>query len=239
MPQLPAETSAEGQTGNIPTGKALKGTKCEIQLPSSSSTPQSASLLPGVEPWTSRMPPQDTRKGKPLSTAEHPPEPGVSPEASAAPTHHPSSPSWINFAGTETPDEIKHFQSLTSLGHTWILPRLQPWCKQALGLPWQPRAGLAAQWADLEQRIKKKGEKKAKLLKISIISSSISHIRAPQHPSLSQPGLQIMAEITALPCPHLMQPLIHRLFFSFYSICHNSIPTNKWNLTPHVYSNSS
>lgn len=72
MSQLPAETSAEGQTGNIPTGKALKGTKCEIQLPSSSSTPQSASLLPGVEPWTPRMPPQDTRKGKPLSTARAP-----------------------------------------------------------------------------------------------------------------------------------------------------------------------
>lgn len=109
---------------------------------------------------------QRTRgRGNPSAQQEHPPEPGVSPEASAAPTHHPSSPSWINFVGTETPDEIKHFQSLTSLGHTWILPRLQPWCKQALGLPWQPRAGLAAQWADLEQRIKKKGKKKSKAAK--------------------------------------------------------------------------
>lgn len=78
---------------------------------------------------------------------------------------------------------------------------------------------------------------KIELLENSIIPTNTSCIRTSQHPSLSLPGLQIMAldqYITLTP----FNAEFNSLAF-FNSICHNSIPIDKWKLTAHFYTNSS
>lgn len=104
MPQLPEETSPEGQTG-----KAQKGTKDEIQL---QFNPTDHSLLPAVEPWAHRT----QGRGNPSAQQEHLSEPGVSPGASAAPIHHPPSPGLDKLTSSGAPGGMKHFQSVTSWG---------------------------------------------------------------------------------------------------------------------------
>lgn len=122
MPQLPEETSPEGQPGKIPAEKALKGTKYKIQL---QFNPTGASVLPAV---------QHRARGREI------PQHSKSTCWSLEPLReHLLLPSSIlhlqgcrNSASSETPGGMKHFQSLPS----WGDPQIPPGCSPGAGSAW-------------------------------------------------------------------------------------------------------